>query len=90
MMKVPVVPRRSGWDDLIYHLSALPRRSGWEISDTKMGAETKLLPALCPVANLLFRIVFSMKMKVEVKNLPIRRKVVDGAKPINIRPGGYR
>ena len=29
-----------------------------------------------------------MKMKVEVKNLPIRRKVVDGAKPINIRPGG--
>ena len=27
-------------------------------------------------------------MKVEVKNLPMRRKVVDGAKPINIRPGG--
>ena len=30
----------------------VPRRSGCEISDTKMGAETRLLPALCPVANL--------------------------------------
>ena len=54
------LPERSGWDDFIYHLNALPRRSGWEISDTKIGAETKLLPALCPVANLAFRIVFSI------------------------------
>ena len=63
MMRVPVVPRRSEWDDLIFisfecpekflkNHCALPRRSGWEISDTKIGAETKLLPALCPVANL--------------------------------------
>ena len=44
----------------------VPLNSGWEISDTKMGAETKLLPALCPVANLVdmshpvvFRITFS-------------------------------
>ena len=33
----------------------VPRRSGWEISDTKIGAETRLLPALCPVANLFKR-----------------------------------
>ena len=64
----------------------VPRRSGWEISDTKMGAETRLLPALCPVANLFnWSLLCS---QVGEKNLPIRRKVVDGAKPIKSRPGG--
>ena len=29
-------------------------------------------------------------MKVGEKNLPIRRKIVDGAKPIKRRPGGIR
>ena len=38
----------------------VPRRSGWEISETKMGAETKLLPALCPVANLFPGLSFKM------------------------------
>ena len=45
----------------------VPLNSGWEISDTKMGADTMMLPALCPVANLvdfrslcvLLRIMFS-------------------------------
>ena len=44
----------------------VPRRSGWEISETKIGAETKLLPALCPVANLFSRIVFPNVLYLEV------------------------
>ena len=67
----------------------VPRRSGWEISDTKMGAETRLLPALCPVANL-FKRSRNLFLQVAEKNLPMRRKIVDGAKPIKRRPGGIR
>ena len=41
---------------------------------------------------VVFIITFLQVLYVKVgeKNLPIRRKVVDGAKPIKSRPGGIR